>query len=86
MSDLDNISISQHAAMRYIERVEPALTVAEARAAIREHSRAIACAAEFGCEYVRLASRARLVLCGWDVVTVLGADQPPGRCSCEVPA
>jgi hypothetical protein len=71
------ISISHHAAVRYIERVDPCLTPVEAVSAIRQHDRAIDVAALFGCPLVKLGSGARLVLIGWDVVTVLARDQRP---------
>lgn len=86
MSDLAKISISHNATLLYIELVEPMLNPMQARAAIRRHAAAIACAANFGCSHVRLGTGARLVLSGWDVVTVLGADQRPGPCLCEVAA
>lgn len=70
-------SISAHAAQRYIERVEPGLTVDEARAEIRSHERAIQSALSIGCQSVRLANGVRIIVdCQLgQVVTVLPA--PP---------
>ncbi len=69
------IFITRHAIARYIERIDPCATEAEADAAIRSHSAAIIVAADFGCRTVRLGSGAKLVLDDRNVVTVLGRHQ-----------
>ena len=65
--------ISQHAALRYCERVEPGATVAQARAAIRSHAHAIEAAIKVGCCSIRLGCGARIILKGCEIVTVLPA-------------
>lgn len=62
--------ITRHAVLRYQERVEPC-TKAEARAAMREASRGIDKAAEFGCGTIIMGNGARLRLKGDTVTTVL---------------
>ena len=72
-----SFTISNHAAERYIERVEPGLSMAEARAAIRGYSKGIEAALEFGCKSIRLACGARLMLdIGHRVVTTVHPAQP----------
>lgn len=72
--------ISTHAAQRYVERIDPSATIAEARDAIRSHARAIEAAVSMGCRSVRLGSGVRLVIEPADavVLTVLPA-QPKVR-------
>lgn len=65
--------VSQHAAVRFCERVDPSLSIPEAKAAIRAHAHVIGVAIGFGCPCIKLASGARLVLSGSTVVTVLAA-------------
>ena len=67
--------ITTHAAERYIERVDPTLTLDQARAAILTSERAVEAAAGFGCRTVKLGNGGRLQLDGLTVVTVL----PPRR-------
>lgn len=55
-------SISVHAAERFVERVNPSLTVAEARTAIRAMSHSVEAAINFNCKCVRLACGARLII------------------------
>ena len=69
------IEVTAHAAERYIERVEPALTYEQARAKLLTFERAVTAAAGFGCKVVRLGNGGKLVLDGARVVTVLGRYQ-----------
>jgi predicted O-methyltransferase YrrM len=69
------IHVTLHAAERYRERVEPALTVPEAISRIRTAEKAVECAAGFGCSTVRLGNGAKLILDGVSVVTVLSNEQ-----------
>lgn len=69
------IEVSQHARLRYIERVAPGLTPPEAAADILTHERALAAAVAYECEVVRLGCGARLILKGNVVITVLAATQ-----------
>lgn len=70
------IHVSRHACQRFTERVAPC-SVAEARAAILAHARALETAAGFGCEIVRCGGGERLVLQGDTVVTVYPPDNRP---------
>ena len=63
------VHVTQHALLRYIERVER-VTLAEARARIMSSEKAIIAAADFGCSHVLLPCRAKLALCGLHVVSV----------------
>lgn len=63
--------ISQHAAERFVERVNPRLTLAEARAAIRCYARSIEAAVTLGCHSIRLASGHRLIIQDGEVITVM---------------
>lgn len=75
MRPMPDFSISHHAAERFIERVSPLLTMAQARDAIRSYGRGIEAACNMGCKCVRLGGGARLVI-DWqmrEVVTVLPA-------------
>lgn len=74
-----SIHVSQHACLRYQERVE-SCTTAEARAHILDSSRAIEAAASIGCEVVRLGGGARLILDGLTVVTVYERHARPRQC------
>jgi hypothetical protein len=67
------VHVTRHAAERYLERVNPRLTMAEAIEALS--SPAIRRAAEFGAAYVRLGTGQRIALDGFVVVTVLPRDQ-----------
>ena len=62
--------VTQHAAERYVERVNPELTVEQAKAAMMASARAIDTAAAFGASCVRLGNGARLMLQGDVVVTI----------------
>ena len=73
------IHISHHALQRFQERVAPC-TLAEARAAILTHSRALEKAAAFGAEVVRCAGGERLILQGSTVVSVYAAHHRPRQC------
>jgi len=75
------VTVSAHAARRWIERVDPAATLDDARAIIHTHDRAIAKAAAFGCETVVLGCGARLILDGANVVTVLARGQGFNLCA-----
>jgi len=65
------IIITAHAAQRYVERVNPSMTLDQTRVEIASHSAAIRVAAAFGCRCVRTGLGAKLVLDGESVVTVL---------------
>jgi len=65
------VTISGHAVDRYLERIDGQMKWHEAEAELRSHSRVISVAADFGCECVKLANGARLILDGACVVTVL---------------
>lgn len=68
------IHVTQLAAERYVERVNPYLTLDEAAEAIRRHTAACCKAAGFGAKIV-ITSEARLLLDGLNVVTVLHRKQ-----------
>lgn len=65
------VHVTTHAALRYVERVAPRMTVEEATAAILAHERAIRVAADFRCPCVILPEGGKLLLSGLYVVTVL---------------
>lgn len=67
---MGGVRVTRHAAKRWRERVHPC-TYAQAKAEILEHSAAIATAAAFGADTVRLGTNHRLKLKGATVVTVL---------------
>jgi hypothetical protein len=67
------VHVTRRAAERYLERVDPRLTMAEAIEALS--SPTIRRAAEFGAAYVRLGTGQRVALDGFVVVTVLPRDQ-----------
>lgn len=71
-------TVTRHAAERWSERVHPC-SIDEAIDEIREHSKAIMKAAEFGCTSVKLPSNHRLVLKGKMVLTVLPRGRHKGR-------
>ena len=76
-----SICITAHAASRFVERIDPALTVDQARDAIRAHEPMIARAADFGCSAIKLGCGARLVLDGLSVVTVVAPERQRRRVS-----
>ncbi|MBE7186036.1 MAG: hypothetical protein INR68_16690 [Methylobacterium mesophilicum] len=65
------VDVTLHAAERYVERVAPRLTLAEATAAIKAHDRAIRAAADFRCSLVILPEGGKLLLAGVKVISVL---------------
>ena len=66
----DEIRVTQHALLRYQERVER-VSLREARKRIMACERAIRSAAAIGCTRVKMMpTRAMLILCGLTVVTV----------------
>lgn len=67
--------VTEHAALRWIERVRPGLVYSQAVAEISFHGRAIETAIAFGARSVKLGCGARLVIKGGAVVTVLSRDQ-----------
>lgn len=73
------IHVYAHAIQRYQERVRPC-SAEDARADIMAAHRGIEAAAAIHCSVVRLASGARLVLDGSNVVTVYGRDMFPRQC------
>lgn len=68
-----NLRVTRHAAQRYVERVNPRLTLAEAIDVLQ--APLIQRAAAFGAAYVRLGTGQRVALQGSVVVTVLPKDQ-----------
>lgn len=64
------VVVTKHAQRRWRERVHPC-SYAQAKAEILEHSAAIATAASFGADTVKLGSNHRLKLRGATVLTVL---------------
>lgn len=76
------IHVYAHAIQRYQERVEP-VDKDTAKRRILSAARAIERAASFGCQVVRLANGARLILDGENVVTVYAKDQLPRQCRFE---
>lgn len=78
---MTHVHVTRHAAERYLERVNPRLTLSEAIAELS--GRAIQRAAEFGAPYVKLGTGQHVVLEGSTVVTVLTKDQHIGLFSRE---
>jgi hypothetical protein len=70
---MTRLHVTRHAAERYLERVNPRLTMEEAVEAVS--SPTIRRAAEFGAAYVRLGTGQRIALDGFVVVTVLPKDE-----------
>jgi len=62
--------VTAHACERYVERIDPRLSLAAARARIESSASAIEAAADFGCRVVRQGCGAKLILAGDHVVTV----------------
>jgi hypothetical protein len=73
------VHVCHHAAERYVERVEPC-TIEQAKDRILASSKAIHAAASIGCQVVRLACGARLVLDGLRVLTVYPRGDLPHQC------
>lgn len=73
--------VTGHAAERYVERIAPFLTPAQARRETLRSAAAIDQAAAFGARIVRLANGARLCLEGDTVTTIKLPDvrQPKSR-------
>lgn len=71
---MPNIIVTQHASARYVERVNPRLTQAEAETAILASVRAIECAVGFHARIIRLGCGAKLVIERGRVLTMLPAD------------
>ena len=65
------IHVTNHAILRWQERIDASATQEQAKAIILGASRAIETAAKFGCDTVRMGCGAKLVLQGNIVVTVL---------------
>jgi len=70
------IVVTTHAAQRYVERVNPRLSEAEAATAIMCARRGIEAAATFGCHVIKLHNGAKLKLRDNRVVTVLYPCKP----------
>lgn len=64
------VLISHHAALRWIERVDPRATMAEAYAAIQAYARVIRIAIAFGARCVRVGCGAKLIIADGVVATV----------------
>ncbi|MCP3732053.1 hypothetical protein M9978_16635 [Sphingomonas sp. MG17] len=77
--------VSLHAAERWCERVNPSLTPVQAIGVIEQHARIIEAAIQFGCTYVKINRKTRLVLQGAVVVTVYGFEQRPRSTRWDVP-
>lgn len=73
------ITITVHACQRFIERIDRAASLDQARAEILSHERAIIKAADFGCRVVKLGCGGRLLLRGATVVSVLSREQGRDR-------
>jgi hypothetical protein len=67
------LRVTEHAAIRYRERVDQRLPVDAAAVAICQHERAIRAAVEFGCRSIKLGCGARLIIQHDAIVTVLAA-------------
>lgn len=67
--------VTLHAARRFIERVNPRLTIPEAIAAL--NTPAIRAAVRFGAPYVKLGTGQRVLISGHAVVAVLSVDARP---------
>jgi hypothetical protein len=74
------LRVTRHAAERYLERVNPRLTLAEAIDVLQ--APLIQRAAAFGAAYVRLGTGQRIALDGHVVVTVLPTETPSWRLGC----
>lgn len=68
------IHVTLHAAQRYVERVNPRLSVSEAVEAIRRHGPVIEIAIRERAPIVKLGTGQKLVLKGGAIVTVLPRD------------
>lgn len=68
--------VTNHAAARYVERVDPRLTPDQARAEMLGAAHAIDIACVFGAKMVKMGNGARLVLEGEVVVTVKQSIHP----------
>lgn len=64
------IHVSRHACERWVQRVDPSMTLEQAKAEIETHAGAIETAAAFGCRCVLVSRCIRLVLVGVTVVTI----------------
>lgn len=80
------VHITTHAAQRYQQRINPRLSIEEARAAIALSERAIETAIDFGAHVVKLGCGGRLILRGDSVVTVLSAHEGREREMMALPA
>jgi hypothetical protein len=74
------LHVSGHAIERALERIDPRMSWEQAKALLS--APAIARAAAFGAPYVRLGTGQRVVLDGFNVVTVLPIDTPSWRLGC----
>jgi len=70
------VTITDHAAQRWVERVDPGATREEAASVMMAAERAINAAAEIGCHVVRMSNGAKLMIRGDRVVTVLFPCRP----------
>lgn len=81
-----SVIVTAHACSRYVERINPRLSLDEARAAIEASNKAIETAIGFGAHVVKLGCGGRLVLDGSRVVTVLSPAQGRDRSMMQLPA
>jgi hypothetical protein len=73
------VIVTHHACQRYVERVDPRVTLGEAADIIAGAERAIEAATRFGAHVVRMGTGAKLVLHDGKVVTVLARRQISSR-------
>lgn len=66
--------LTHHALER--QRVNPRASLDDARTALFSHQRVIDQAAAFGCRVIKLDCKAKLILVGERVVTVITCDRP----------
>lgn len=64
------IHVSRHACERWVQRVDPSMTLEQAKAEIETHREAILAAAAFGARCVVVSRRIRLMLAGTVVTTI----------------
>lgn len=72
---MSGLYVSDHAAQRYCERVNPSLDLQQAKGEIMKSAKVLKTAADFGCSAVKLSCGARLILQDRVVVTVYPSDE-----------
>lgn len=71
----DDVHCTRHAAERFVERIDPTLSLEQASTRILTSAPAIRVAAAFGCKTVIRGDGAKLVLDGTRVLTVITTEQ-----------